>query len=929
MAIRGRSQPIRAVLPLPIAVTSASVTADFTGSGTLTASVATAGAVTADFTGTGILTATVVEREIVTASFTGSGTFTAATVEREIVTASFAGSGTLSASVIVAGAFTYGAAVSASGRYLVDQNGNPWALRMISPWALMAWFTQSECISYMSSVAALGFNSVGINLVLNAAAGGGHTNADLKNKAGQSPFVSGDITNLTSTYWATVDAIVDAANAVGITPVLLPFGHSTGDNGGGAGVNSFPAFAGKTTTDCQAYGALIGARYASSGRRVLWMFGGDYVPVTNEPWDGSTVDLQMRACLTGIRSAGNNAPFTIELSYDYSFPEQNQFWERELNGDSGPGFGCGYSYDASYAVVWDEYHWTTQTNQWPGTRTRPAIFIEGNYWGENIGGASPGAPTTEETIRRQVLWPMTFGSPGWSYGDNNWDGQLGSGAWNDYLSDTPPVQINDATDYVVGFAKWHLMVPTTSLITSGAGTLRVGEVTEDVLENDYATQSVTPDGTLAMIYVPSAGGYPPSGSSRTITVNTALLGANPVATWYNPVTSATTSAGAGPSYTTPAAHADGTRDYLLVITADAHTVTASFTGSGTLTAAVVEREVVTASFTGTGVLSASVVEREIVTAGFTGSGSLTAAVVPVVPVAASFTGTGVLSAAVSSAGGTSSVNAAFTGTGTLTVAVVPVLAVTGAFTGSGTLSAAVVPVLAVAAGFTGSGTLSATVATSGSVAASFTGSGTLSATVVPVLPVAAGFTGAGSLTASVSSVGGTPVVTASFTGAGSLSATVVERKFVTAGFTGTGTLTAFAANAAVVRDITCTASIGTHSWIATLGDPVQISTLSLEYVAARVDARAANGSPAVVFDTQQVHLGLVPVGTAPQLSDFYPAEWVGLASSRRWCRMLIGPGGGVATYAAGVYQVHVRIVDTPEAIVQKVGGTESGQVTFA
>jgi hypothetical protein len=105
---------------------------------------------------------------------------------------------------------------------------------------------------------------------------------------------------------------------------------------------------------------------------------------------------------------------------------------------------------------------------------------------------------------------------------------------------------------------------------------------------------------------------------------------------------------------------------------------------------------------------------------------------------------------------------------------------------------------------------------------------------------------------------------------------------------------------------------------------MQISTLSLEYVPAKLTSVAANGSPAVVFDAQPVYLGLVPVGTAAQLSDFHPAEWVGLAGSRRWCRMLIGPTGGVATFTAGVYDLYARVTDSSETVVQQI----SGQVTF-
>lgn len=117
---------------------------------------------------------------------------------------------------------------------------------------------------------------------------------------------------------------------------------------------------------------------------------------------------------------------------------------------------------------------------------------------------------------------------------------------------------------------------------------------------------------------------------------------------------------------------------------------------------------------------------------------------------------------------------------------------------------------------------------------------------------------------------------------------------------------------------------GTFSWTGQRGDPMDISVLSREYIAARLTSMGGNGSPAVVFNTQPVHLGIVPEGTAPQLNQFFPAEWVGPASFRRWCRMLVGPSGGVATYTAGTYDLYARVEDTTETAIRKI----AGQVTF-
>lgn len=442
--------------------------------------------------------------------------------------------------------FVYGKAMSANRRYLVDQLGNPWPMRMTSPWGWVAHYTLSEWDSYFANISAKGFNSTLFELIATGNGGGGIDDTG-QNYNGDLPFVGGDITQLNGVYWDHIEAIVDAANAYGVTPILSVIDGWVLD----------PIFTGKSEADCQAYGNAIATRM--NGKHVLWHFGGDYAPVTNEPWNGATTDLQMRAALAGIRAAGHNEVFTVQLNYNYSVSQQNQFWERELGGDSGDGWSFVYTYFATYAGVEEAYNWTTQANQWSGDRNpRPAIFSEANYWQENVGGgAEASEATTAETIRRQVGWAVTFGSPGFGYGDDNWDGTQAS--YSTYLDDAPPTQVNDLADRVFGKAGWQNLAPDTALITSGAGTKRTGEFAEDVLENDYATAARTPDGTLAVVYVPT---------SRSITLDLGLLGANPVATWYNPVTGATSSAGAGPTYTTPGAHADGANDYLLEITAD-------------------------------------------------------------------------------------------------------------------------------------------------------------------------------------------------------------------------------------------------------------------------------------------------------------------------------------------------------------------------
>ena len=59
---------------------------------------------------------------------------------------------------------------------------------------------------------------------------------------------------------------------------------------------------------------------------------------------------------------------------------------------------------------------------------RPVLLGEANYEGENNIPDSP--PTTNETLRRQVLWSLTSGAAGDFYGSADWQFLPG---WEDRL----------------------------------------------------------------------------------------------------------------------------------------------------------------------------------------------------------------------------------------------------------------------------------------------------------------------------------------------------------------------------------------------------------------------------------------------------------------------------------------------------------------
>jgi hypothetical protein len=80
----------------------------------------------------------------------------------------------------------------------------------------------------------------------------------------------------------------------------------------------------------------------------------------------------------------------------------------------------------------------------------------------------------------------------------------------------------------------------------------------DVLDNDYVTAARSPDGRLAVAYVPS---------TRMITIDRTGVAEGATATWVDPATGHSRTVPMTDTFTTPGVNGDGDEDWLLVITA--------------------------------------------------------------------------------------------------------------------------------------------------------------------------------------------------------------------------------------------------------------------------------------------------------------------------------------------------------------------------
>ena len=94
-----------------------------------------------------------------------------------------------------------------------------------------------------------------------------------------------------------------------------------------------------------------------------------------------------------------------------------------------------------------------------------------------------------------------------------------------------------------------------------------------------------------------------------------------------------------------------------------------------------------------------------------------------------------------------------------------------------------------------------------------------------------------------------------------------------------------------------------------------LSALSLEYLRYQVTANVLGVPYTPTADT--VQFAFPATGVAP--SSWFSGSWETVGGSTYFARCLVGPSGGVVTLAAGNYDVYIKITDSPEVPVRKVG----------
>jgi hypothetical protein len=416
--------------------------------------------------------------------------------------------------------------VGPTHRYLVDQRGVPFLIVGDSPQALVANVSLTDANRFLADRAAEGFNSVWVNLLCNTYTGGRSDGTTFDNIA---PFSRpNDLSTPNERYFRRADAMIRLAAKYRLTVFLDPI--ETGgwldtlrENG-----------AEKDYT----FGKWLGERYRSF-ENIVWFNGNDF-----QQYRDPQTNAVVLAVARGIKETDDRHIHTVEL-------DNFRYGSRASGSRDSPpwkpviGLDAAYTYYPTYAQVLKEYDRADHI---------PVFMVEANYeFEQDYSGP--------ETLRRQEYWSLLSGASGQLYG-NKYTWQFIDG-WKEHLDTTGATQLQYVTK-LFAHRPWFKLVPDQrhKLVTAGFGE---PSTSGSVNDNDYVTAAKTPDGTLAIAYLPAGD---------TITVDLSRLKGKIEARWYDPTTGKYTVAGAPlfptsgrRDFTPPSHNAAGDDDWVLVLTA--------------------------------------------------------------------------------------------------------------------------------------------------------------------------------------------------------------------------------------------------------------------------------------------------------------------------------------------------------------------------
>jgi hypothetical protein len=480
-------------------------------------------------------------------------------------------------------------AVHPSGRYLTDASGAPYfPIADAMQGCYISQVPLAQMPALLAQRTAGGINAIYIDLLSSAYVGGvANGSAFLPADGGPLvPFYKADGVTLgtgwgdydpskpVEAYWHLVDQYLAVILAAGLAVLANP--AETGGNSPGPFI--LPMLRRAGLTKCAAYGAFLAARYSQAG--VGWFMGNDFVTAASGATyvgaDGkaATDNQLVLAVAQTIRAANPAQQMTVQLERNGVFPVNDN--AREI-----AAWANLITVTQTYAYV---PAWAPAFAEWNNATPRPMPVLLGETGYVDAKTSNPyGGSGTPFEVRCQNLLHLTAGG----LGGLTWATWVGTGGLAAQIK-TPTVTVQQSLRELgylralLGRVAWWKLVPDAqnTFRTGGMGTFDATIGYSPAHPNLSPEQGtgrpavLASDGTLGLVYVPHADN-PAAGP----TLNLAKLSGPLNIAWWDPTTGTSTydPATPGAGKTIPnvgsktvavptAVHADGARDWLLVVT---------------------------------------------------------------------------------------------------------------------------------------------------------------------------------------------------------------------------------------------------------------------------------------------------------------------------------------------------------------------------
>jgi hypothetical protein len=387
--------------------------------------------------------------------------------------------------------------------------------------------TWDEAIEYLDNRRAKGITTLLVELIERKAWPNVAPHAP-NTVRGLVPFLRpGDFSTPNDAYFDYAHSILAAVRDRGMEVLLTPayMGYTEMDEGWWDEMSKADAAA------CAAYGAYVARRFADLDN-IVWVHGGDRMPPPGS--SGEACGLAIMRPLVALPNSLHTGHWNKGVADNGSLDE--------------PAFAPFMKLDAAYTYGLSYYRCQVESEREPAL---PVFLIETQYEGEHN--------TQPFEFRRQAYWAdLTCGAgqvvgnlPLWSFAAG-WRDQLESEGTHDMI------RLRE----LLAPLRWVDLQPDErhSLVTRGYGSWG---------STDFVTAASTPDGHLAIAYVPSTGTR-----ARTVTFQMDRFSGPVSVRWYNPTRGTFTAAEGSPfpnrgvqPLTSPGDNGTGQNDWAVVLEA--------------------------------------------------------------------------------------------------------------------------------------------------------------------------------------------------------------------------------------------------------------------------------------------------------------------------------------------------------------------------